>query len=413
MILENINFDSSSDYIYLERYVNNGSPSGFDEKFPTSLPTKAKGCNPEFYVGGLKFSSAVKIHEFGIKPDFLGDWDLLVHPDMLYDRNNNNFLDQCIEYDLTALRVTPTASQRTVKILNESEWFLKLHYKGLIGRVDRSIGINQATTALEVSEVICRAIDNHVTSGFFFFMRETFARVIEITDGEHVQEWGMVFRQPKPYPARNEKEYCIPAFSLFANDMHRPNDPSILRQLIDRQIKKPEDYLFENIISGIYDSYFKLLIKCGIGLECHAQNTLFVINDELDIVGMVAKDAESIDKDISLMDDLGIPYNFSSMNYKCRHRSSYKYHIMHSFFFDYKLGEYLISPIIEHAHQHYDFNKDTLVEKIREFNRAYIDQLPEDFFPSDGKWYTNAAVIHDRSGEIVQEYIANDYPKYR
>jgi siderophore synthetase component len=332
---------------------------------------------------------------------------------MLYDRNNNYFLKACTKFDLMAACVRPTASLRTVKLFEEPGWFVKLHYNGLIGRVDRSIGVNQALSAIEVSKAICDAIDRNILPEFFYFMPETFARVAEVKglDGT-ANQWGMVLRAPNPYPLRPAARYCIPAFSLFAVDMHKPDDPSLLSQLIKRQNKKAEDYLFEDIIAPLYKSYFELLINCGLGLECHAQNTLFVINDQYEIVGMVAKDAESIDKDISLMDDLGIPYDYKSTEYKWRVRSSYKYHIMHSFFFDNKMGEYLIFPMIEHASKFFPFDIDALINRIKESNQQFVIRLPADFFPKD-IWYTNAPVVHDRSGSQQQEYIINEKPKFR
>lgn len=413
MLLEKINFNSSQDYLHMERYVNAGSPSGFDEIHTTSLPTKAKGRNVSFHLIGVSFPNNVSVQEFGIKPQFADNWQMLVHPDMIYNIVNNELFSAYSSINLNALLVAPTASSRTVKILDDSGWFVKLNYRGLIGRVDRTIGKDQALSAIEVSDIIVRAIDSGQLPRTFFFMREPFSRVVELKEGETTYQWGMVFREPLQYPNRLEVKYLIPAFSFFSEDEKSKGDPTILTQLITRQTKSVEDFLFEDIISPIYEGYFQLLLKCGLQLECHAQNTLFAIDENFKILGFVAKDAESIDKDISLMEERGITHNIQTTIYKCRYRTSKKYHIMHSFFFDNKLGVYLIKPIIENAALIFPFDKKKLIQRIKEFNQGFIKQLPTDFFPTDGKWYTNERKVHDRSGNVEQQYLGFENPEFR
>jgi len=126
---------------------------------------------------------------------------------------------------------------------------------------------------------------------------------------------------------------------------------------------------------------------------------------------MVAKDMESIDKDISLMEDLEINQNIA-LNYKCLRKSDYNYQIMHSFMFDFKLGEYLISPIIDCAIKNYPaFNATSFIKKIKEFNHTFIAKLPADFFPAYNEWYSDKKEIRDRKQK--KEYIINKNPKFR
>lgn len=419
MLIKNIDFNSPRDYLHMERYINVGSPSGYNEIYTTSLPTRAKGINKNFHLVAVSFPKNAIIQEYGVKPSFGDKWQMLVHPDMIYNIANNELFSTCLNFNLNAVLVTPTASSRTVKLLDENGWFLKLNYKGLIGRVDRSIGKDQALSAVEVSNIIVSAIDEGKLPNTFFFMPEPFSRIVDLKDGENNYQWGMVFREPIQYPRNNEVKYLIPAFSFFSKDEKNENDPTILTQLIKKQNKSVEDFLFEDIITPIYEGYFKLLLNCGLQLECHAQNTLFAIDENYKVLGFVAKDAESIDKDISLMEERGIKHSIQTLDYKCRyrtgHKGSYKYHIMHSFFFDNKLGEYLISPIIDDAHQNFSskFDKEKLIEKIKQFNHEFFKLLPNDFFPSDGKWYSSEKKVHDRSGNQQQEYLPNDNPKFR
>lgn len=411
MILDNIDFNSIEDYIYMERYVNYGSPSGFTEKYTTSLPTSAKGINKNFHLCRLYFPDNITIQDFGLKPPFIDDRSILIHPDMIYNPSNNSMFSVCTKIVIDDLIVAPTASSRTVKLINENGWFIKLNYKGLIGRIDRNVGKNQALSAIEVSDIIVKAIDKNKMPKKFYFMKETFARVIKLQDEEKPYELGMVLREPNPYPNNKKIKYLIPAFSLFSKDDNNPNDETLLTQLIKKQNKTVEDYLFEDIISPIFESYFSLLTNCGLQLECHAQNTLFAIDNNFNIVGVVAKDAESIDKDLSLMEKLNIVNDFKTTNYKCLREDDYNYFIMHSFMFDFKLGEYLITPIIEDAFSSFQFDKSKLIQKIKNFNQKFISNLPIDFFPNDNKWYSYENKVWDRTQK--RPYIGTENPKYR
>ena len=406
MLLKNIDFSSSKDYLHMERYVNGGSPSGFTGIYSTSEDTRAKSDKESFYLCSVELPENITFQDFGVKPNYF-KWQMLIHPDMLKDR----MFSICSAINPKALSVAPTASSRTVKTLDHAGWFLKLNYKGLIGRIDRNIGRNQALSAIEVTNIIVNAIDSAKLPKHFFFQREPFARVVDLDDDGKPYEWGIVLREPTAYPNRNTIKYLIPAFALFSTDDRNPTDPTILTQLINKQGKKAEDFLLEDIISPVYEAYFNLLLNCGLQLECHAQNTLFAIGEDFEVVGVVAKDAESIDKDLALMEELKIKHDIHTIEYKCLKKEDYNYHIMHSFMFDFKLGEYLISPIIDDALKNFVFDKETLVSRIKKLNKTFIAKLPNDFFPSDGKWYSYENKVHVRSEKRV--YIGKDNPQYR
>src|SRR4051794_1620167 len=66
---------------YMERYVNNGSPSGFTHKYTSSSATSPFGSSPSFslFVGSL---STGLIESFGVLPEWLEPGTILLHPDM-------------------------------------------------------------------------------------------------------------------------------------------------------------------------------------------------------------------------------------------------------------------------------------------------------------------------------------------
>lgn len=411
MLLDKTKFNLSG-HLYMERYINDGSPSGFS-RITSSEPTKAKSINKNFHLIGLSFSDKVNIQDYGKKPSFIEKWQMLAHPDMIYTPENNSLLAECTKFDLKAILVSPTSSIRTVKALDKDGWFLKLHYDGLIGRIIRKLERKHAISAVEVSNIIEKAIDTRKLPDKFFMQREPFARIIDLLDKEHkIYEWGIVLRESFSYPFNDKIELLIPAFSLFSKDPRNTNHKSILTQLIEKQTICVEDFLFEDLVAPVFENYFELLLNCGLQLECHAQNTLFAIDKNFRVLGIVARDMESIDRDISLMANFNIRQSIEMLDYKCLKKSDYNYQIMHSFMFDNKLGEYLISPIINDVSKNFpNFNVKSFFAKIKEYNHNFIAKLPDNFFPANNKWYGDKKEIRDRTKR--KEYVENNNPKFR
>lgn len=410
MVLDEHIFNLES-YLYMERYINDGSPSGFSIKKTSSFPTKADSINKNFYLTNLIFPDETKVYEFGVKPSFADTWQMLVHPDMIYNAKMNPLFSCCTDIDLYSVLVEPTASVRSVKALG-TDWFIKLHYDGLIGRIDRKIERNNAMSAVEVSNIMETAINEHRLPRKFYILKEPFARTIDLYDNEmKLHEWGIVLRESIPYPRNEQIKFLIPAFSLFSKDHKNPDDKSILTQLIQKQNKEVNNFIWEDLVKPIFESYFELIINCGLLLECHAQNTLFAIDEDFKILGIVIKDAESIDKDISLIEELNIKLNITTDSYKCMRKDDDNYIKKHSFMFDFKLGEYLISPILEDVSQNFpSFDKKSVISIVRKYNQNYIERLPPGYFPLD-VWYSDKKVIRDRTQK--KEYIENINPKFR
>lgn len=405
MLLDEIK-NGTQAFLHMERYVNSGSPSGFTEIYTTSSATSPIGQAEEFWLSAITVPSSVKSVDFGNRPEFIRDWQMLIHPDMAAD----NLFRICTSITREAVRVSPTSSARTVLMLEHGGWFVKLCYKGLIGRVERHLGTQHALSAIEVTEGICRAMDAGRLKSGTYLLKEPFARVLYLPHENGFYEWGMVLREPKPYPNNPNIKYIVPGFSLFSKDKLYPSHPILLLQLFERQNKPIDQFLLEDILLPLFNTYFDLLEACGLQIEAHAQNTLLALDADFKVVGVVIRDAESVDKDISLMSHYSIQNTYTPTGYKSLERAQPTYFIMHSFMFDFKLGEYLITPIIEGAEMIRGFDRKHVVEAIKQHNRKRIERLPP-FFPQDGLWYSYANIVHNRN--LPRPYIANENPRYR
>lgn len=394
---------------YLERYVNNGSPSGYSIKCTTS-----EGTNPfkgsEYINPYICVSSKSNFIDFGTIPDMnvecanAENW-VLVHPDMRTHPLFNN-------KDLTlkraeGIKLIPTASARTLQLVDSDfQGYFKLHYDGTIGRLERKLSYDVAISGVEISQIIESLIDNNKLDERLTHLPETGARVLRIQN----QDWGMVWRCRKPYGDCSKIKYIIPVFALFSKDRNRPEDNTLLEQIITGKYYDPTTYVVDYLINPIIECYFSLLKNAGVQGEWHAQNLLIGFDDDFYPQRIIARDLESMDKDMTLIKTFKLPFRFQSNMYKCIDESREDYQKKHSFMFDFKLGEYIIQPLLNFLKSVYFISSDTLIPSIKECSGNQIKELPIDFFPK--QWYGYKNVEINRMTD-KRPYLTFDNPKFR
>lgn len=433
MLLSEFIDGSRNGYIKAERYLNNGSPSGFSEINTTSENTSPRSLAPSFNLKQIKFTNDIFIEDFGeYRNNYVKEGCIFIHPDMLNSEGLIYNLNYFIEDELA---VTPTASGRTVLALDKN-YFIKLTYIGYLGRLIRHMSSEIIRSAYEVNKQLIVAAKTKKINDAFSFLREDFGRVAHIPinnltskdielplNSRGCYEWGVIFREFDPFPYIQEEEFFIPFFALFGKEydpVTKKNlinqDKPLLIQLFEHQNKSIVDFLLYDILYPIFNTYFDALIFAGVELEIHAQNLLLTINKKYDVKRVVYRDLESAARDVPLMEYMGIDYvktgeyKFNIIKQVEIGQKYPKYYVDHSFMFDFKLGEYLITPLIELAHKYYSFDHNSIIIKIKEFNRQFIEKLPNDFYPPDWCSYEN---INWDLEKRKREYIWHDNPKYR
>ena len=405
-------------YLKAERYVNNGSPSGFSDINTTSENTKPKSSTKEFDVMEIKFSEDVHTEDFGTITNYINLYpnSMLVHTDLL---ESSLLINEKFDI-MSRITVEPTSSGRTVLVKNDKPYFIKMAYPAFLGRVKRHMRKEYILSAMEVSLRLQKGADAHLIEAPFGFFRENAGRVIRLPKSGY--EWGVIFREYIPYPYVGGKEFYIPFFSLFGREVDPATgkekynkDPSLLYQLYKKQIESPKEFLLNKIVFPLCKVYFEILLKTGIELEAHAQNMLLTVDEKFQIQRIVYRDLESAGRDITLMQRQGIQYSLDNA-YKCNmltdeiYDKYSKWHINHSFMFDFKLGEYILTPLLECAKECFDNIKiDEMQRIIKEYNQQFIEQLP-DYFPSEWCYYEN---INFEEKELERKYIWDSNPKYR
>lgn len=404
-------------YLNMERYLNDGSPSGFTKKNNTTEDYNPFSKCPEFRLCGFSIEDKkIKCLDYGKRPNWIINDEIVIHPDY----------ESCFRtYKKSSERmVIPTASSRTVYSMNE-KCYLKLQYNRKIGRIERLFTPEKICNSIKVSSILKEKFDMGIMSEDIFFMPETFGRIIDFGDDFERQletrYWGMIIRDISPYPILDKCEKrLIPAFSLFANNYQENSEKSIIELLYDFRTQKDmdlKDFFMAKIIKPALKLYFEILLNTGLHVEAHAQNILYLLTVEgntVEIKGAVIRDFESFDKDLNIMKRLGIDSMFDAITEKVNDVSDLqKYMKRNSFLFDFKFGEYFLSPLLEYCKKKFpQIDIDVIVQEIKIFNSSYIEKLPKEFFPKD-KWYSYEKIEFDRSTDERPWIVNNELPKYR
>jgi len=391
---------TNASFMHLERHLNGGSPSGF-----SFVSTPGPGFRPLDSVDQFDLPvfdcAAFGGTTVGSVPT-LKRGELPVHPDMA-----QQFEAATGRAPHRWLPAVPGSSGRTLSTEADGmPFYAKVSYQGLLGRVTRKMTKAHVLSAIEVSSLYQSSIDAALMPDSFHIYREHCGLYFPETAG--LSDWGYVERDIAAYPSSYFIE--VPAFSLFFVPSN--GHPCLLAQLVDAiaSLRTVEGF-FTRIIQPLLDLYFSSLTVLGLQPEAHAQNVVFLLDDSYIPVGIALRDMESVDKDLPLLETLNLAHHFTPTGYKFLTKDRDDYQIKHSFMYDFKLGVYLLGPLVDAwaASTCSTFVPD-LEDRIRSYARSQLVVLPDDFFP-DGVWYDYDAVVHE--GRPTREYRQHPNPRFR
>ena len=350
---------------YLERYVNKGSPSGFTSQNGVSIPFSPSSNIRDFVLPCYSFQeSELKSHnldslhsKYGISCQN-GEFPFFIHPDMNHKFETS--LNGKLKESNLRLKVSPTSSERTLSVLEtnvNNSCYIKLHYDGIIGRIDRKLPYKKAISGIEIT----REISSDVIAGkspkcFTFFPEDV---SVSLNDGT----WSYIVRDSKPL-LHQQNTMLIPFFSLFSEDRFSPGSKLIFEQLVNESGRDPVE-LFSIIVSFIQKTYWYLVFEWGYIPELNAQNILLELDSDLNITRLVYRDLQGWEKDLTLRRKLGLSDSFMSHPYKCIEESDDNYYIRHSFSYDFKVGNYLFLELIRVVSKVFKISNNKLKEIIK------------------------------------------------
>jgi hypothetical protein len=403
MKLEDLIKDPCRSMNYLERYVNNGSPSGFSAKYRSKGKTDPLS-DYSWYSPYQYLTEAENFIDFGCIPN-LGGFDndnnwIILHPDTV---NNIGIFDTDALAICQSIKAVPTASSRTVSI-EDSEFYLKLHYEGILGRVERALPYEKAVAGPEISQILRNDFAKHPNK--LSFLDELGCRVLRLDGGKEV---GMIVRSKNPVGANSKDiEYLIPYFSIFSRDIRSNNDEILLSQILKYRGIDFYGFAIDEVILPILEAYFYLVINYGFIPEWNAQNLLIGLDRNLKIVSVVFRDLQRVEKDLTIRESLNLANDFRSGKYKSISDNDELYQIRHSFSFDFKLCGYVINPIIRLL-ESTDFNAAKKARDIvKVYTESYLSRLPPNYLPK-GRWYKHDDILLTET----RPYIECTSPDYR
>ena len=406
-----------NDFLYFERYVNDGSPSGFS-KNTTSYKTSPKNGDESFSL--LEIKDSKKTFVLGKENKLFKRPFNYAHPDSI----NNPFLKKA-GIKLSKYSVSPTSSGRTMLLLNDNiNGFLFFSYDNNIGRAPRLILLKDALISLQNSHIIKQNIDCNKMPKTFAFLPEESAKVTILEHKGKQLSWGTIYRDYNPYPSLSDNLFYVPAFSLFSKDFKNKKNKPLITKLIDLSGKSAEEYLL-NILDITVDAFFYLILTCGLYSEMHAQNCLYEIDENYNITRIILRDMQDICFDSMVKPIYYLPFMTSEfknyiLSFEKKTFENYelpKNKHLHqrdvSYYYDFKLGEYLLNPLIKTVSQYYDIDKNIFYKYVKNrVNDEYLVLFPDDYFPKE--WYKIRKELYDfNDHNLDYYYVKKKNPKFR
>lgn len=410
--------DIDKAFIYMERYVNDGSPSGWTKKKTTSADTNPLTGKVSFPLVEFNDSQMHSVIIGEDNPIFTGV--NYCHPDSR-EYNSEVLQNNSIELNDSKIIVAPMSGGRTLFVVSdEYTGFIKLTYDvGRLGRVDRQMKYEHCMSSFEVSDTIKKYIDESMFDKTYSILLERSGKVTNIPYGDTIYEWGTMLREYRPYPYVDYKYQLVPGFSLFAKDYYSKetlNDECLINQFIALSGIPAKKYLL-NVIKISVDAWFQTLLNCAFILELHGQNCYYEVDENYTVRRIVIKDMDSVDKDITLATTLGLRTEWKSFPYACFYKDTpedhpWYYNVRPSYMYDFKLGTYILKPLMDAVCSKYNLNPREIQNEIKLYvQKKYMPQIPKGYFPEDGSWYD--CDDSERKPGTRREYFAHKNPLFR
>lgn len=376
-----------TDWIYLERYVNDGSDHQY--KNQNDVPYKFQPrSNTEYIevkslIGTKKSSWNEKINET----------EFPIHPYM-----SKYYENQGYKFTNTFLRAIPSSSTRSLFINDIEPYFLKFDLPVKISRFERHLVKSDMLFSKQIDDIFKNW--NQTNSNFGFgVLRETSGGYFKDKLG---REPSYIKRAIKPTwltsAVPKGPYYMIPSFSLISRDSKKPNDFPLVVQLAQNSGINAVDFTFEYILKPIFD-FWNLLASEGLIWEMQGQNTLLVINKIGMPCGIVIRDYDAvyINTEIRNNSNDKTPY--------IKHTLKDKQSLMerNSLVFDHRLCKQNLMRIISCIGQHYGQKVTVmLVNKVQAYMDDHMDyNLTANLPPTH--WYTYPDVMFTHKIKTIQK----------
>jgi hypothetical protein len=300
-----------------------------------------------------------------------------VHPETFADCSLEGFDDLHAMPREAPIRVAPTASTRTVFVLEPTEGvprhFLKLHYPVCISRFSRRLRRKNIQNSVAVTRELAG-----IRAERFAYLPD----VLGVTFDSGAAAWGFLVREALPRPFIGGR-FLIPGFALFAGDLRHPDDDPLLAQMIERLDAEPLSFVVEEIFAPIVECWCALARGCGFLLESHAQNILLEIDSDFRPRRIVHRD---FDVWIDVEERRRSGLDGSRLNLGSGPDSGPPIEQRYSVVYDRFIGHGFFDYLLDLLKRNYGIDEERVLSRVREtFHRAFPDA--DRFFPADTMFY--------------------------
>jgi len=378
---------------YLERWVNDGSPSGFGVEGQMSSHTSPLGNEP--YFNPLVVEDSTLLQRECLVSNILPSPKLplgfLIHPDMR-GKWESYGLNLSLRRDVVLI---PTSSGRTARVSGSSNLgYVKFDYDATLGRVNRSINRTKGLASLEMSDELIRLLRSNSFSNIVILPE--YAVELVRPKGHNGAYSGLLHRDGRfvGHPESSATDTCaqlIPLFSFWSTDRKTGRDDIVLDRVFGGDPEKLALAL-EFSATELLDFYFSALLRAGLQLEYNAQNILVGVDNKSHPSCVCLRDFSSTEKDVTIRSSLGLSTDFKSLPYKKLEAGTDEYKKRHSFAFDFKLSQYVAAPIAELLNRFFGGRGDNLISSLRARTSDWLMGSRDDLFPEGGVWYRHPKV---------------------
>jgi hypothetical protein len=297
------------------------------------------------------------------------------------------------------IRVAPTASTRTVLALDDGplfpRHFLKLHYPRRISRFNRRLRlVNIRNSVLATRDVA------ELRSDRFAVLPDVLGVTYDGARGAGGPEpWGFLVREarPRPHVPRSEQRVLVPYFALYGGDLHHPDDPPLLVQMIERLGVEPEGFVVEEIMIPVLECWAKAARERGILLESHAQNVLLEVDERFRPRRVVHRDLDVwFDRRVRERAGLSLPFDGAWIGRDTPYPHAPHYSLVYDRFVGRELFDYLLAILT----RHFAADGARVRERVKAaFHHAF--PAAADFFPKRTMFYFGDELLPDNEFALV------------
>ena len=391
-------------HLTLERYWNDGSPSGHSLGMPIRWAPASPA--PSFRIPIiLAPADLVTVVEDLSEASILVERAsnafhqvFALHPRMRNVLAKQHLLPGDRGSD-SQLRVVPTSSGRTVAVLDTSGFrikhYLKLAYPDTLGRFGRDLSLFKWMGSFERNRMFLDAIGEGNAVRLFPEGSGSYLELMGVSHGV-----GFLLRS-MPMGHNPDEHLMVPAFSLWAAPAS--GDQTILDALV-RKLGWTSADARHFLIDNVVDTYLYLAVDHGLMPELNAQNLLFVIGKDGSCIPCL-RDMQDVFVDDVIRARRGL--SVGGVAYKRLNVVSPDIRERRSFSFDFKLGEYILDPLTNIVGRN-DRARREIRQGVREKVRQKLVSHP-DYWPSDNTWFRYA----NKLGLSRFDYDRHERPRWR